>query len=418
MSTFLFYVEPFPIRNSLLHFSSILDNISGSLLNNKTKDDYLIYGNKETLKVFKEKNTEYEKHFLLPTQKESDFFKTFLGDWDTECMAKWQSLMNKSEISDQYVALIKNLYQRHPFDYIVCWGTNHAVKQAAKELCIGFIDMELGCSRKPFMDTLVADPWGVNGASVLSQAQISDFDGIPASESELDLLLCNGENSVSYEEKFSYVASQVLLNLPKDKKVAYIPLQLYDDANLLQYSPYHTVEEVLMDILPPLLKDDYVCIVKEHPRSVTRLGARYANLKARLYAMKNENVIWLTDQDKTIPNSFLFQKSDVVVTVNSSTGFEALYYDKPLVVLGEAVYKIRDVFPTLNEYLKNGVASDYLENIGKIRNFFLNYYLFSHEKANDSNFFFNHLKFVGDLSKKNLTTKEIINAYYERNKKI
>ena len=149
------------------------------------------------------------------------------------------------------------------------------------------------------------------------------------------------------------------------------------------------------------------------------LKSKYANLKARMYAMNYDNIIWMTDRDKDIPNSFLFQISDVVITVNSSTGFEALYYEKPLIVLGDAVYKVDGVFPALKDYLtQNFDKEKYKVNIGKIRNFFLNYYLFSKEKANDSNFFFNHLKFVGDLSKKKLKTKEIIDAYYERNKKI
>ena len=58
----------------------------------------------------------------------------------------------------------RNIKIFKPFDYIICWGTNFAVKQAAKELDVGFSNMELGCSRIPFLDSLVADPWGVNGS--------------------------------------------------------------------------------------------------------------------------------------------------------------------------------------------------------------------------------------------------------------
>ncbi len=415
MSTFLFYVEPFPIRNSFVCFPPNFRHFGESLLNNKTEHNFLIYGNKEALKYLQDKNSEYEKHFVLPTTQEDKLFESYLCNWDEEGMAQWQSLMTKSEISDKFIELIKNLHKRASFDYIVCWGTNFAVKQAAKELGIGFINMELGCSRSPFLDSLVADPWGVNGNSALSQAKISDFQDISPSETEADLMFGNRKDSIPYEEKFSYVSSSTLLNLPKDKKIAYIPLQLYDDANLLQYSPYDTVEQVMTDILPSLLENNHLCIIKEHPLSVTRLGAKYANLRARLYAMQHDGVIWLTNKDKSLPNSFLFQNSDVVITVNSSTGFEALYYDKPVIVLGEAVYKIDGVFPDLQNYLSGNFDYEaYKVNIGKIRNFFIHHYLFSHEQANDSKFFFPYLKFIGDMSKKDLTTKQIVEAYYNR----
>lgn len=415
MSSFLFYVEPYPIRNTFTHFSTILDNFSEALTNNKTKHNFYIFANQETLIEYSKRHEDWEKYFILPTKEEHNFFNSCLIDWDNGGIEKWESLMQDSDLSHQYVKIIKQIHHRKPFDYIVCWGTNYAVKQAAKELGIGFIDMELGCSRKPFMDSLVADPWGVNGSSALSQTDINDFKDIPPSDVINDFLFSGGINSQAYESKFSYINATQILNKIGDKKVALISLQLYDDANQVHYSPFKSVKDVLEKILPILTVKGYVCLIKEHPMSNVRKGSEVANLEAKLYALDFNNVVWITYKDKNIQNSTLFQIADVVITVNSSSGFEAIFYEKPVVVLGNAVYKITNVFPTLENYLDGKFNYElYRTHIGKIRNFFLNFYLLPRNKMNNSVFFFNYLQFIGDLSKQNLNTKQIVSAYYNR----
>ena len=413
MATFLFYVEPYPIRNSYVHFCTILDNFAMSLDHNQTEHDFLIYANEKTLLEMDNRHEGWKKHFILPTAKESQLFDSCMMDWDDGGIEKWEELMENSELSQKYIDIIKQIHLRKPFDYIICWGTNFAVKQAAKELDIGFINMELGCSRSPFLDSLVADPWGVNGSSALSKSDISDFKDISPSNAEDDFLFSGGINSKAYESKFTYINATQILNKIGESKIALISLQLYDDANQVHYSPFESVKSVLQKILPPLQEKGYTCIIKEHPASNIRRGSEDANLEAKLYALDFENVVWLTCKDKDIQNSTLFRIADVVITVNSSSGFEALFYEKPVVVLGDAVYKPTNVFPTLEDYLEgNFDEKAYKTNIGKIRNFFLHYYLFSHEQANDSHFFFPYLKFIGDMSKKQMTIEEIIETYH------
>lgn len=412
MSKILFYVEPFPIRNSFVHFSGILSNFSKALLENKTDNEYYIYANEETLESLADQFPKYEEHFLFPTPEEEAFFHRLLRVWDSEGINLWKQLMKDSDLSDKFVQLIKNIHQRHSFDYIVCWGTNFAVKKAAKKLKIGFVNMELGCSRPPYIDSLCMDPWGVNGSSSLSQSKISDFTDIRSSMAQEDVLFSADFSPNGYEASFSYFNCSTLLNKIGKEKIAFIPLQLYDDANLLRYSPYDIVEDVILDVLPKLSKAGYTCVFKEHPSSPMRAGSNYANVKAKVTALAYPNVCWLTSQDSSLSNAKLYQMAELVVTVNSSAGFEALFYDKPVVVLGEAVYKVKGVFPTLKEYLTGKFDLErYKRNIGKIRHFFLTHYLVSKEKANDSTFLFPFLKFIGDMSKNDFSTKEIIDKY-------
>ena len=60
VSTFLFYVEPYPIRNSFIHFFTILDNFADVLNDNRTEHDFCIYANKETLVEYQKRHENKE----------------------------------------------------------------------------------------------------------------------------------------------------------------------------------------------------------------------------------------------------------------------------------------------------------------------------------------------------------------------
>ncbi|OYW87213.1 MAG: hypothetical protein B7Z23_14075, partial [Pseudomonadales bacterium 32-61-5] len=97
-----------------------------------------------------------------------------------------------------------------------------------------------------------------------------------------------------------------------------------------------------------------------------------------------DRVIWLELGAERPENSQLIAMSDVVLTVNSSVGFEALYFDKPVVVLGDAVYKPRDLFPTLDDFLAGRFDhAAYLAGTGWLRRFFLGGYLQSQRVRSD-----------------------------------
>lgn len=212
---------------------------------------------------------------------------------------------------------------------------------------------------------------------------------------------------------FSYFNDHRLLSAAESgRKIAFIPLQLYDDANLIMYSPYNEVVNVLEDILPRLSASGYLCIIKEHPASSVRRGSALANHKARKYAENFENIIWLNADYKNFPNALLFKMADVVITVNSSVGFEALLYDKDVIVLGDAVYKVKGLFPDLETYLSGKWnKKNYVKNIAKLRHFFLKHYLIKDNYFSHPDLFVRKITTIGDMSKKSLTAGQIIRAF-------
>ena len=120
MATFLFYLEPFPIRNSLTPFSFIPIRMAPALLGTQTDDQFYIFGNRETLTVIAKNKPEMISHFVCPTIDEGEWFRSLRCDWETEGITQWLELMRPSERTEQFITLLYSLFDRQPFDYIVC----------------------------------------------------------------------------------------------------------------------------------------------------------------------------------------------------------------------------------------------------------------------------------------------------------
>ncbi|WP_449373259.1 rhamnan synthesis F family protein [Arthrobacter psychrolactophilus] len=163
------------------------------------------------------------------------------------------------------------------------------------------------------------------------------------------------------------------------QKIAYLPLQLHDDANLLRFSKYETVEDVVLDVVPKLAAAGYLTVVKTHPAAKSRhqSQAAFALAKAALRPWADD-VVWLDATKAVYNNAQLAALADLVVTVNSSVGFESLYYDKVVSVLGDAVYKPTGLFPDLDEAISDDFdMPTYRHGIGLLRRFMFGGYLVS-----------------------------------------
>ena len=409
----LYYMEPHPIRNMFTNFNGTMAKLLPLLQNNfEGNDKVYIYSNKTALNKLAGKYAELKDYLIYPTDDEETFFQSKLKDWETEGINEWIDLMSKPD--KNYAEIIKRVCKEYDLDIVIHWASNATVRHTAKQLKIGYADLELGCCRAPYMPTLAADPWGVNGSAVLSRAKIKDLkiitDVYPA---VYDLQYSSGDES-AIMCGYNYITDNSLLSIVNTrKKIAFIPLQLFDDANLLIYSPYKSPKEALQDVLPKLKQNDYFCIIKEHPLSERRGGLSLkANREAKDYAQNFKNVLWVDNKYKDINNALYYKMSDLIITVNSSTGFEGLLYDKPCIVLGEAVYKVGGVFPSLNQYFSPSFSfAKYQYHAAQIRSFFLRSYLLN-EKLLTPEYFMKKIKMIGEMGKKNMAIEKIIETYY------
>lgn len=112
----------------------------------------------------------------------------------------------------------------------------------------------------------------------------------------------------------------------QNKKVVFFPLQVQLDTNIILYCPYDTMREVFFrEIYATLNAEDTVFVVRPHPEE---------SAETRPNIPLFDNVI--VSSDETL--DYWLTIADLVVTINSTVGLEALILDKPVVCLGESIY--------------------------------------------------------------------------------
>lgn len=398
----LLYIEPYPIRNTLSHFRSVAQRFA-PILNSNPDFDVRMFSNNSTLESLGDAPARAGR-LIGPTQEEEKIFQSHMRPWQHEGIAVWQDLMaGTGDVTEDYLAILRRIWNLFPFEIIIHWGENGAIRRFVDERPVTKIGMELGCTRPPFLETIAMDPFGTNGSGVVPMLTISNLREIIGDNpmSCQEALLGHSQNleSVGYEEQFFPLPADISARVTSCEKIAFLPLQLFDDANLLRFSPYNTVEQVVLSVVPKLVEKGYTVIVKPHPASEHRHSAATANAIARAALRPwQDKVIWC-DHTKPVSNARLISISDFVVTVNSSVGFEALYFDKPVVVLGDAVYKPRDLFPTLEEMLSESFDRKYfLEGAAYLRRFMLTAYLQNAIITSDATAFLNRLLVIHEAN--------------------
>lgn len=397
----LIYIEPHPVRDIKQFFTTARNYFP--LLSLTPEFDVRMFANKPTLdSVLQEVDGAIKDKLLWPTDDESKMISAYDNSWQLEDVERWKDLITgHGLVSEKYYDVICRLWSLFPFDTIIHWGGNGAIDKFVQRYSVEKISMELGCTRGPYLKSIVMDPYGSNGAGLVGKLSSSEIVEAVGTESvSRDKSLFGYSASVEakgYEERFSSLPEYLNDEFRKNKLV-FFPLQLFDDANLLIYSKYNTLVELVLDVVPSLAERGYKIIVKPHPSSRHRKGADMANSLARAALSPwTSNVIW-EDGPDAIPNSRYFSIADFVVTVNSSVGFEALYYGKPVVVLGDAVYKPKDLFPSLKDMLEDRFdGSAYSRNIAALRTFMLGSYLLPLDSFNRPHAFLDRVALIKRL---------------------
>jgi capsular polysaccharide export protein len=116
-----------------------------------------------------------------------------------------------------------------------------------------------------------------------------------------------------------------------------LALQVHNDAQLTEHSPYDDVQQVIAEVMTsfaahaPAMTE---LVIKHHPmdRAYRDYGPHITELTQRLRLDRRVRYV----HDLHLP--MLLKHARGVVTVNSTTGLQAMYHGTPVCVLGECLY--------------------------------------------------------------------------------
>ncbi len=151
--------------------------------------------------------------------------------------------------------------------------------------------------------------------------------------------LCYGDYFSLYKLNISHYFNSLfhsgkynsLSEIPPDAKQAFFPLHLEPEATILYCAYFFCEQDSLIRNILKCIPENYVLVVKEHPNQPGAL------LEKRYLSIRKDypNLILLRSE---IPSRQLITQSELILTLGSSAGFEALTIGKPVINFGKMYY--------------------------------------------------------------------------------
>ena len=363
----LFYVEPHPMRDSFTSHSQpykIFLNICRQLKLEKNQEDFedidvRVFSNHVLQELRFTENLDMWPLILTPNSSEQGDIEEMATLWLPNGIKDWLDLSQNPEaiITKFYMGILDRIKREDfDFDVIVSWGQNQAVKTFAETNNIQTVYFELSSMRPPFPRALLMDPIGVNGAASSTYVDVADLHSfIDAPPVNVIFTALNDEFHQTKQNSNLFMSKFHPIDMPtfdSSKPVALIPLQLADDANLLLYSDFNSIEEFTEHAITLLSEEGWNILIKPHPHAYLRGG--YVEHAQQKVIKKYENVNNVRIMHNEVLDGeylSLLSNVDLIVTNNSSVGFEGLLCGTQCVTLGRSCYSLKNGLPTISEYL-------------------------------------------------------------------
>lgn len=269
----------------------------------------------------------------------------------------------------------RRLFMRQPDTIAVAWnglnGTRRVFMDAAKDAGVRQLHYELS----PFKGRITADPFGVNYNNSLPRQAAPYMQWAATQERKIDwrdfAQSMTARKGAAPRETIGEAHSL-------DAPFVFIPLQVPGDSQLRIFGgQYRTVESVVERVAEAAksLPQGWHARIKEHPTAPISIAAMFRKVA-------HEKVVL----DNTTDTFALVSASKAVVTVNSSVGLEAMFFEKPVAALGQcfwAIPGIADHLPDAASLQRAFAAPKLLRFDPEARDAFLSFLLNSYYPLRD-----------------------------------
>ena len=118
----------------------------------------------------------------------------------------------------------------------------------------------------------------------------------------------------------------------QNEKFLYFPLQSEPEASILMNTPFYTNQINLIETIAKSIPIDHVLYVKEHPLQKIKLWRSIDDYK-KIRDIPNVRFL-----HPNVNAQEVLEKSKGVISISGATGFEALFYHKPVILFGDEYY--------------------------------------------------------------------------------
>ena len=259
-----------------------------------------------------------------------------------------KSVWSKPQVLSDKLAFFRYSASIVQPDVVIVWNgmadIRGFIRETLNELDIPFLYAEKGM----LPESWYLDPVGINANCSLTPENLNcDSVDKAAIEKYLRTIMTSGASAWEQPQRANN-SIRKQLGLPNEASVVFFPGQVDRDTNIRLFSPFTDVAQAL-ELTARSLPANTHLICKPHPKAskagtekICSLPSAYPNI----HILKDVN-IW-----------DMIEIADTVVSINSTTAFEALLARKKVVLLGDGVLsKVGLVNKTLAQHLTQELAA-------------------------------------------------------------
>ena len=326
---------------------------------------YLLAMDLPVFKRSQNKGAEEPDDFVL-SQMDAVFTAQGFGD-----LGRWEKYFAKRTAG--YRTWLTNLWEAHSPDAVVIWNSMWHYEKVAESLAIDMGVKTVFLENGYFPETAHIDPEGVNARAEIIRIPSENLAREVAGE-ELDQFMQTVRDSFTELRRYTqaddlsqtlsfprkvltgleilfsdlpYIGAEFLSKLlimhkakrrsvllqsdgALPERYIFLPLQVSADSQLVLNSPWIKSPAQVIELVAKTLQEndlDMTLVVKEHPMEDPLVSFDET-------AQKYPSIYWAS----TGSLQELIQGAEAVVNINSSVGFQALLFGKPVICLGTALY--------------------------------------------------------------------------------
>ncbi len=132
-------------------------------------------------------------------------------------------------------------------------------------------------------------------------------------------------------------------SIPKNKFI-YYPLAVQPESSTSVRAPFHLNQLSIIQNIAKSMPVDYILCVKEHPGQKPKFW-RSINFYESILSLPNVKLI-----HPAVKSFDLITKCDLVTLINASTGLEALFFKKPVIVFADVFYSLVSMVKKISDF--------------------------------------------------------------------
>ena len=166
------------------------------------------------------------------------------------------------------------------------------------------------------------------------------------------------QNFFEVKKRKQFLDNNSIKSVGKEKFL-YFPLASEPEARIMVTSPFYTNQIALVENIAKSIPIDFVLYVKEHPQQKIKFWRPVSDYK-KLINIPNVKFI-----HPNVTNHELLPKCQGVIAISGGTGFEAIFYKKPVILFADEYYDVLSMVTKIKSF--NTMSDDIFNTLSNFK---------------------------------------------------